>query len=154
MKVRHTGAQISEPKSEKVCLTMKSDYEDNLLESASGLEDTKKVGANKVVRTNRSKPNLGGTDEFCYNTILDSSTEWTILGSPAYSITKQFNRSLNMSVVDDTMSGVAMQLCDAVTAILNGNGQVHLLGVRRVIYSPTLTDDEALINTRFIREAG
>eukprot|EP00957_Ditylum_brightwellii_P001711 132516-Ditylum_brightwellii.AAC.1 len=110
MKVRHTGAQTSEPKSEEVCLTMKSDDEDTLSDSASSLEDTRKIGTNKVVRTNRSKPNLGDKDEFCYNSILNSGTEWTVLGSPAWSITQQFNRLLNMSEVDDTMSGVAMQL--------------------------------------------
>eukprot|EP00957_Ditylum_brightwellii_P083492 6347141-Ditylum_brightwellii.AAC.1 len=67
---------------------MKSDDEDTLFDSASSLEDTRKVRTNKVVRTNRSKPNL-----------------------------------VSMSAKDDNMSGVAMQLCDAFTAILNGNGQ-------------------------------
>eukprot|EP00957_Ditylum_brightwellii_P152726 11625153-Ditylum_brightwellii.AAC.1 len=47
-----------------------------------------------------------------------------------------------------------MQLCDAVTAISNGNGQTHLLGVKRGVYSPTLTDNEAVVNTHFIKEAG
>eukprot|EP00957_Ditylum_brightwellii_P191126 14552745-Ditylum_brightwellii.AAC.1 len=102
---------------------MKLDDENTLSDSASSLEDTRKIGTNKVVRTNRSTPNLGGTDEFCYNTILDSGTEWTILGGSAWSITKQFELSLNMPAVDDTMSGVTMQLYDAVTVILNGNGQ-------------------------------
>eukprot|EP00957_Ditylum_brightwellii_P145221 11060999-Ditylum_brightwellii.AAC.1 len=59
-----------------------------------------------------------------------------------------------MSAVDDTMSGVVMQLCDAVTAILNGDGQVCILGVKKGVYSPTLTDDEAVVNTHLIREAG
>eukprot|EP00957_Ditylum_brightwellii_P157713 12004285-Ditylum_brightwellii.AAC.1 len=58
-----------------------------------------------------------------------------------------------MSAVDDAMSGVAMQLCDAVTAILNGDGQVRLLGVKRGVYSSTLTNDEEVVNTHFIREA-
>eukprot|EP00957_Ditylum_brightwellii_P134028 10218875-Ditylum_brightwellii.AAC.1 len=61
---------------------MKLDDEDTLSDSASSLEDTRKVGT-KVVRINRSKPNLGGTDEFCYNTILDSGKEWIALGGPA-----------------------------------------------------------------------
>eukprot|EP00957_Ditylum_brightwellii_P154188 11733503-Ditylum_brightwellii.AAC.1 len=52
------------------------------------------------------------------------------------------------------MSRVAMQLCDAVTAILNGDGKVCLLGVKRGVYSLTLTNDEAVVNTHFIREAG
>eukprot|EP00957_Ditylum_brightwellii_P074205 5638147-Ditylum_brightwellii.AAC.1 len=89
---------------------MKLDDEDTLSDSASSLKDARKVGTNKLVRTNRSKPNLGVRDEFYCNTILDSGTKWTVLGSPAWSITKKFNRSLNMSAVDDTMSGVAMQL--------------------------------------------
>eukprot|EP00957_Ditylum_brightwellii_P010682 808652-Ditylum_brightwellii.AAC.1 len=59
-----------------------------------------------------------------------------------------------MSAVDDTMSGLSMQFCDAVTAILNGNGQAQLLGVKRGVYAPILTDDEAVINTHFIQEAG
>eukprot|EP00957_Ditylum_brightwellii_P100837 7685370-Ditylum_brightwellii.AAC.1 len=52
------------------------------------------------------------------------------------------------------MSRVAMQLCDAVTAILNRDGQVRLLGVKRGVYSPTLTNDEAVVNTHLIRETG
>eukprot|EP00957_Ditylum_brightwellii_P143255 10914411-Ditylum_brightwellii.AAC.1 len=77
MKVRLTGAQTGEPKSEGVFLTMKSNDEDTLSNSASILEDTRKVGTNKVVRINRSEPDSDDTDEFCYNTILDSGTEWT-----------------------------------------------------------------------------
>eukprot|EP00957_Ditylum_brightwellii_P120920 9222519-Ditylum_brightwellii.AAC.1 len=123
MKVRLTGAQTSETKSEEVCLIMKLDKEDTSSVSASSLEDTRKVRANKVVRINRSESNLGDSDEFFHNTILDSSTEWTILGGPAWSIIKKFKHSLNMSAVGNTMSVMAMQLCDAVTAILNGNGQ-------------------------------
>eukprot|EP00957_Ditylum_brightwellii_P153231 11662834-Ditylum_brightwellii.AAC.1 len=144
MKVRLTDAQTGEPKSEEVCLTMKPDEDNTSSNSASSLEDTRKVGTNKVVRINRSEPDSGLTDEFCYNTFLDSGTEWTLLGGPAWSIIKRFKCLLNMSAVDDTMSGVAMQLCDAVTAILNGNGQVCLLGVKRGVYSPTLTNDEAV----------
>eukprot|EP00957_Ditylum_brightwellii_P083159 6322955-Ditylum_brightwellii.AAC.1 len=75
MKVRLTGAQTGEPKSEEVCLNMKSDDEDTSSNSASSLEDTRKVGTNKVVRVNRFEPDSGDTDEFCYNTILDSGTE-------------------------------------------------------------------------------
>eukprot|EP00957_Ditylum_brightwellii_P209158 15360585-Ditylum_brightwellii.AAC.1 len=88
MKVRLTGAQTSEPKFEEVCLTMKLNDEDTSSNSASSLQDTRKVGTNKVVRINRSKPDSGLTDEFCYNTILDSNTEWTILGGPTWSIIK------------------------------------------------------------------
>eukprot|EP00957_Ditylum_brightwellii_P006254 474426-Ditylum_brightwellii.AAC.1 len=110
MKVRLTDAQTGEPKSEEVCLTMKLDDEDTLSNSASSLENTRKVRTNKVVRINRSESDSGDTDEFCYNTILGSGTEWTVLGGPAWSIIKRFNCLLNMSAVDDTMSGVAMQL--------------------------------------------
>eukprot|EP00957_Ditylum_brightwellii_P050920 3862430-Ditylum_brightwellii.AAC.1 len=59
-----------------------------------------------------------------------------------------------MSAVDDTMSVVAIQLCDAVTVIFNGDGQVCLLGLKRGVYLLTLTDDEAVVNTHFIRETG
>eukprot|EP00957_Ditylum_brightwellii_P163075 12418066-Ditylum_brightwellii.AAC.1 len=104
MKVRLTGAQTGEPKSEEVCLTMKSDEGDTLPNSESSLEDTRNVGTNKVVRINRSKPDSVDTDDFCYNTILDSGTKWTVLGGPAWSIIKRFNCLLNMSAVDDTMS--------------------------------------------------
>eukprot|EP00957_Ditylum_brightwellii_P103500 7886181-Ditylum_brightwellii.AAC.1 len=102
---------------------MKSDKENTLSKSESSLEDIKKVGDNKEVRINRSEPDLVDTDEFCYNTIFESDTEWTVFGGPAWSIIKRFNCLLNMSAVNNTMSGVAMQLCDAVTAILNGDGQ-------------------------------
>eukprot|EP00957_Ditylum_brightwellii_P188162 14324729-Ditylum_brightwellii.AAC.1 len=83
MKVRLTGAQTSEPKSEEVRLTMKLDEDDTSSNSESSLGDTRKVGTNKVVRVNRSEPDSVDTDEFCYNTILDSGTEWTVLGGPA-----------------------------------------------------------------------
>eukprot|EP00957_Ditylum_brightwellii_P049714 3770147-Ditylum_brightwellii.AAC.1 len=55
IKVQLTGNQTSEPKSEEVHLIMKSDEEDTSSDSASSLEDTRKVGTNKVVRKNRSE---------------------------------------------------------------------------------------------------
>eukprot|EP00957_Ditylum_brightwellii_P030014 2271618-Ditylum_brightwellii.AAC.1 len=76
-----------------------------------------------MVRINRSDPTLGDSEEFCYNTNLDSGMEWTVLGSTAWSVIKRFNCALNMFTVGNIMSGVTMQLCDAITAILNGNGQ-------------------------------
>eukprot|EP00957_Ditylum_brightwellii_P009377 709099-Ditylum_brightwellii.AAC.1 len=116
---------------------MKLDEEYTSSDSASSLEDTRKVGTNRVVRKNRSEPTLDDSNEFCHNTILDSGAEKTILGGPAWSIIKRSNHLLNMSAVDNTMSGVAMQL-----------------SVKREVYSLTLTDDEAVINTYFIQEAG
>eukprot|EP00957_Ditylum_brightwellii_P012346 932584-Ditylum_brightwellii.AAC.1 len=62
---------------------MKLDKKDISSDSASSLEDTRKIRTNKVVRINKSEPTLGNSEEFCYNTILDSGTEWNILGSPA-----------------------------------------------------------------------
>eukprot|EP00957_Ditylum_brightwellii_P137223 10462599-Ditylum_brightwellii.AAC.1 len=62
---------------------MNLDEEDTSSDSASSLEDNRKVRTNKMVRINRSKPTLGDSEEFCYNTILDSGTEWTILGGPS-----------------------------------------------------------------------
>eukprot|EP00957_Ditylum_brightwellii_P066643 5057595-Ditylum_brightwellii.AAC.1 len=59
-----------------------------------------------------------------------------------------------MSAVDSAMSDVSMQCCDAVTAVLTRKGQTHFFGVRRGCYSPTLTDDEAVVNNHLIREAG
>eukprot|EP00957_Ditylum_brightwellii_P107210 8180386-Ditylum_brightwellii.AAC.1 len=52
------------------------------------------------------------------------------------------------------MKAVSMNLCDGVTAILNDDGQIRLFGPRKGVYSPTLTDDEAVVNDHFIREAG
>eukprot|EP00957_Ditylum_brightwellii_P211997 15366841-Ditylum_brightwellii.AAC.3 len=123
LKARLTSVQTGEPKSKEDCLTMKLDKDNTLSNSESSLKDTRKVGTNKAVRINTSEPDSVDTDEFCYNTILNSGTKWTILGRPAWSIINRFNHLLNMSAVDDMMSRVAMQLCGAVTAILNGDGQ-------------------------------
>eukprot|EP00957_Ditylum_brightwellii_P083128 6320266-Ditylum_brightwellii.AAC.2 len=63
-------------------------------------------------------------NDFVHSTILDSGTEWTILGGSAWSIWKQYDQSLSMRAIDNTMTNVLMKCCDAVTAILNGAGQI------------------------------
>ena len=91
---------------------------------------------------------------FPFATILDTGTEWSVVGGPAWTIIKQYSRSLNMAAVDTDMNSVPMKLCDSVTAVLNDDGQVTLFGVRRCGYSPTLTENEAVINNHFLCEAG
>eukprot|EP00957_Ditylum_brightwellii_P155498 11836368-Ditylum_brightwellii.AAC.1 len=59
-----------------------------------------------------------------------------------------------MSAVDGNMKAVSMNLCDGVTAVLNGNGQIRIFGVRKGMYSPTLMDDKAVVNNHFICKAG
>eukprot|EP00957_Ditylum_brightwellii_P145248 11062922-Ditylum_brightwellii.AAC.1 len=74
------------------------------------------------------------------------------MGGPAWSIIKKYSKSLSMLAVDRNMKVVSMNLCDGVTAVLNDNGQIRLFGVRKGVYSPTLMDDEAVVNDHFIRE--
>ena len=52
------------------------------------------------------------------------------------------------------MPAVKVSLCDAVTAVVDTDGQIQLLGVKKCGYSPSLNDNEAVINSHFIREAG
>eukprot|EP00957_Ditylum_brightwellii_P006673 506936-Ditylum_brightwellii.AAC.1 len=68
--------------------------------------------------------------------------EWSVVGSPVWSIVKKYSQSLSMSVVDRNMKAVSMNLCAGVTAVLNDNRQVRLFDVRKGIYSPMLKDDE------------
>eukprot|EP00957_Ditylum_brightwellii_P156302 11896697-Ditylum_brightwellii.AAC.1 len=81
MKVRLRGAQTSELKSEETCLTMKLDEADALSDSASSLEDTKKVGTNKVVRTNRDTQQ---TVDFCQKYPVNSNTGQLLDFSPIF----------------------------------------------------------------------
>ena len=61
---------------------------------------------------------------------------------------------MTLSAVDEQMPAVKVGLCDAVTAVKDEKGQVQLLGVKKCGYSPSLNDNEAVINSHFIREAG
>eukprot|EP00957_Ditylum_brightwellii_P151799 11559367-Ditylum_brightwellii.AAC.1 len=79
--------------------------------------------------------------------------EWTILGNPAWSTVSAYDNKLNISAIDSAMSDVSMQCCDPVTAVMTGNGQVQLLGVWKGCYSPTLTDNEAVVDNHLIKEA-
>jgi hypothetical protein len=45
-------------------------------------------------------------------------------------------------------------LCDAVTVILSDDGQINLIGVRKCGYSTSLSNDEAVINSQFLNDAG
>eukprot|EP00957_Ditylum_brightwellii_P038886 2938603-Ditylum_brightwellii.AAC.2 len=114
----------------------------------------KKARANKVRRASRSGPDTMGETGFAHNTILDLGTEWTVFGNPAWSIWMQYDQSLSMMAIDDTMNNVPMKCCDAVTAIHNGSGQTQLIGVQRGVYSPNLMDDEAVVNHHMMREVG
>eukprot|EP00957_Ditylum_brightwellii_P080833 6148706-Ditylum_brightwellii.AAC.1 len=59
-----------------------------------------------------------------------------------------------MSAVDDSMRGISMKCFNAVTLVQNGTGQICLLGIKRGVYSQSLMDNEAVVNTHFICEAG
>eukprot|EP00957_Ditylum_brightwellii_P083459 6344327-Ditylum_brightwellii.AAC.1 len=54
-----------------------------------------------------------------HHTILDSGTEWTVVGGPAWDIQKTYSKMLNMSAVDDNMRGVSMKCCNDVTTVQN-----------------------------------
>jgi len=114
----------------------------------------KKVAVYKKVRKVRSTANGTPIDEFKYQTILDTGTEWTVVGGPGWIVTQVIKRSLSMSAVDEHMGDVRMKLCDAVTAVADESGKVQLIGVKRCGYSPTLNDNEAVLNTNLMREAG
>eukprot|EP00957_Ditylum_brightwellii_P167702 12766902-Ditylum_brightwellii.AAC.1 len=143
-------------------LTMCSD--DDELESTSSASSNanknsgsknrkKKVNTNKVVRTGQQKQ-VHFEGSFTESTILDSETEWSVIGSSAWSIVKKYIESLSIAAVDGIMKAVSMNLCDNVTAELNSNEQVRLFGMRKGVYSPMLMDDKAVINNHFICEVG
>jgi len=160
IKLRHTVPQPDAPSTEDVHILMKSDDDCNSSDDSdadiaiTNQSVSKGIKTNKVIR--KGVPSIVGHDEiaFPFATILDSGTEWSVIGGPAWSVIKHFKQSLNMAAVDADMSSVPMQLCDAVTATLDDEGHVNLFGVRRCGFSPTLTDDEAVINNHFLREAG
>eukprot|EP00957_Ditylum_brightwellii_P150490 11459461-Ditylum_brightwellii.AAC.1 len=130
---------------------MKSDEEESNYDMDLP-SDLKKVKIYKVVRSNCKE--LVESNTFPCNTTIDSGTEWTIIGGPAWSICWRYEKFLNMAAVDDSMNGVSMQCYNAVTAMLNGDGQVQLVGVKRCMYLPSLTNDEAVVNRHLIREVG
>eukprot|EP00957_Ditylum_brightwellii_P210199 15364664-Ditylum_brightwellii.AAC.2 len=124
MKIRHIGTQVDALSSEDVCLSMKLD--DESLSTASYLSDAAKqtnkkssrnkrkkaktrARMNKVICSNRPGEASSSSTGFDYHTILDSGTEWTILGGPAWSVVKTYDKKLSMSAVDSAMSDVSMQ---------------------------------------------
>ena len=112
----------------------------------------KKSGANKIVR--RNKDNSTNKNNFSYSTILDSGTEWTVIGGPAWLPVKIYSKSMTMSAIDGGMDTVEMRLCDAVTAVRSQKGETKLIGVKRSGYSQDINDNEAIINMHLLREAG
>ena len=131
----------------------KSDSEEDLLDSRP-VDNAKKIAVHKIVWKLNPAANNQSSDKFKYTTILDTGTEWTIVGGPGWLVTQIVNRTLNMSAVDQHMGDVRMNLCDAVTAVADESGNTQLIGVRRCGYSPTLNDDEAVLNMDLMREAG
>eukprot|EP00557_Chaetoceros_sp_GSL56_P014026 CAMPEP_0176478512 /NCGR_PEP_ID=MMETSP0200_2-20121128/1227_1 /TAXON_ID=947934 /ORGANISM="Chaetoceros sp., Strain GSL56" /LENGTH=1865 /DNA_ID=CAMNT_0017874457 /DNA_START=317 /DNA_END=5915 /DNA_ORIENTATION=+ len=160
IKLRRTVPQPNEPSPEDVHILMKSDDDCNGSDDSDADEPPlteparKGIKTNKVIRKSLSTLVCNDESAFPYATILDSGTEWSVVGGPAWSIIKKFKHSLNMAAVDADMNSVPMQLCDAVTALLDDEGHINLFGVRRCGFSPTLTDGEAVINNHFLREAG
>eukprot|EP00957_Ditylum_brightwellii_P087345 6648457-Ditylum_brightwellii.AAC.2 len=136
---------------EKVQLLIKSDEEGS--DSDTDLSsDLKKVKTYKVVRLNHKE--LVENNTFPCNTIIDSGTEWTVIGDSTWSIHQRYEKSSNMTDVENSINGSSMQCCIAVTAMLNGDGQVQLIRVKKWVYLPSLTDDETVVNSHLDREAG
>ena len=133
MKIQHTMDQNGDATLKDVRLSMKSDEDVYTSDSSSLHEEVEQksskgkrkkgqnVKTNKIVRANRPEITRGEGD-MCYNTILDSGTEWNVVGGPAWEVQKTYSKSLNMSAVDDSMQGVNMHCCDAVTAVKNTKG--------------------------------
>ena len=92
--------------------------------------------------------------EFKSQIILDSRTEWTVIGEPAWSILQIHSRSLNIAVVNHQIQTVKTSLCDIATAVISDDGQINLIRVKSCGYSPSLNDAKAVINSSFLREAG
>ena len=151
---RTVNSDTCQSETEEVQLLMKSDddYSDDSDDqgTSTGPNDKRKVAVTRIIRKSTPNPLK---DSFSYQTILDSGTEWTVVGGPAWAILSTHKRSLNIAAVDSQMSAVKTQLCDAVTSIRSGNGTI-LLGVRRCGFSPSLSDNEAVVNSHLLREAG
>ena len=159
LKVRRTNSQVGKTKTEEVRLLMRSDSEsesdsEDLGDTNLPVKNQKKVAANRVVRKAVSSVASSPSNDFKYQTILDTGTEWSVVGGPAWTITSTHLRSMKISAVDGQMEHVKLSMCDAVSAVTDGDGIVHILGVRSAGYSPTLSDNEAVVNTHFIRESG
>ncbi len=99
---------------------MRSDDEDSgdddevSSEPSHGLGNDRKVAATKVVRKSAPQTLKNGDLAFKYQTILDSGTEWTIFGRPAWTISCIHKRGLNIAVVDSQLPSVKTSLCDAM----------------------------------------
>ena len=114
-KICRTVSQTVDPTAEDVQLLMKSD-DDYSVSSGEGDTGTTKVGTNKLIRKNTKSSDLDANG-FNGLVILDSGTEWTVVGGPFWKIIKCYVTSLNMVAVDRDMKSLPMQLCDAVTAV-------------------------------------
>eukprot|EP00957_Ditylum_brightwellii_P150373 11451099-Ditylum_brightwellii.AAC.1 len=148
MKIQYTINQSSDTTLESIHLSMKSDDKSYASDSSSSQEGNIKgqkkrkkkndcnVKTNKVIKANQFPPkNTEG--RFLYQSILDSGTEWTIIGCPAWDIQKIYSKMLNMSAVDDSMRGISMNCCNAVTSVKNSTGQIHLFGITLFCSSST-----------------
>lgn len=160
MNVCRSTSQSGISTTDEARLLMRSESDDELPDifAEEPVDDEKQRGvgvrANKVIRAQH----IDSTDtaisvQFPHQTILDTGTEWSIIGGPAWAVTMH-SGSLKISAVDQQMSPMTMRHCDAITAISDSNGTVYLLGLRYAVYSPNLTDGEAVVNTHYIREAG
>eukprot|EP00957_Ditylum_brightwellii_P199676 15221955-Ditylum_brightwellii.AAC.1 len=147
MKIQHAGAQTSQNLLEDVCFLMKSDEESKSSDSSIPDDVKQSVKVNKLVQSNC--PTILGDNHFAYSTILDSGTKWTVLGGPAWLVQQKYDKMLSMSAVDGEMKIVSIP----VMAVLNGDGQVHLFGIKHSMYSATLTHNEAVVNGHLIYQA-
>lgn len=120
--------------------------EEEELPNISIEEENKKCNVTKVVRKLDRETQM--------HTIVDSGTEWTIVGGPAWTIVKDRQRRLKINGADADMQAVSIPLYDSVTAVTCTNGSTVLIGVRNGGYSNNLNDNEAVINDHFIREMG
>eukprot|EP00957_Ditylum_brightwellii_P202296 15329525-Ditylum_brightwellii.AAC.1 len=153
MKLQHARVQIGDSTFEEVCLLINSDEKSSDSGSSASLDGKRKVNANKVISANKPVTRENDTP-FCFSTILDSGTEWTIVVRPAWSVCKTFQDKLNMSAVDGAMNAVSMHLCGAMTAIQNKAGQTRLFWIYKGIHSTDLTNDESVVNDHLCCGAG
>ena len=90
IKVQRSVSQPDDPSTEDVHIVMKSDddYSSSSDDSASpnsstDIPATKKVKTNKVLRKNSTSIIVNANEAFPFATILDTGTEWSVIGGPA-----------------------------------------------------------------------
>ena len=136
------------PLNKEVHIKMFSDEEELTREDEA--KDLKiKSAATKVVRG--GKTYNGDSNSVI---ILDSGTEWTVVGGHGWKVVKTHDRHLDIATVHADSAAVSMVLCDAVTMVQDKNGNPALFGIRKMGYSHALTNNEAVVNNHLIQEAG